>query len=171
MRTNIEIDDKLMKDALKATGVKTKRELYRSCWSVLRGGGLRPSLALRQAAEPKWGSVRHRLCSPCPGRAKRLAASAAPSSSWAVRPLAASAPTVLGRFGALVPVRCAGAAIRQLEKASSSFALCGEEKPIQNTARSLFLALARRLLEGVWSNPSIERTSPGKPGAASHVKR
>ena len=26
MRTNIEIDDKLMKDALKATGVKTKRE-------------------------------------------------------------------------------------------------------------------------------------------------
>ena len=70
-----------------------KRELYRSCWSVLRGGGLRPSLALRQAAEPKWGSVRHRLCSPCPGRAKRLAASAAPSSSWAVRPLAASAPT------------------------------------------------------------------------------
>lgn len=27
MRTNIEIDDKLMKDALKATGVKTKREV------------------------------------------------------------------------------------------------------------------------------------------------
>jgi Arc/MetJ family transcription regulator len=26
MRTNIEIDDKLMKDALKATGVKTNRE-------------------------------------------------------------------------------------------------------------------------------------------------
>lgn len=26
MRTTIEIDDKLMKDALKATGVKTKRE-------------------------------------------------------------------------------------------------------------------------------------------------
>ncbi|MFM9969472.1 MAG: type II toxin-antitoxin system VapB family antitoxin [Burkholderiales bacterium] len=26
MRTNIEIDDKLMKDALKATGSKTKRE-------------------------------------------------------------------------------------------------------------------------------------------------
>jgi Arc/MetJ family transcription regulator len=26
MRTNIEIDDKLMKDALKATGVKTKKE-------------------------------------------------------------------------------------------------------------------------------------------------
>jgi Arc/MetJ family transcription regulator len=26
VRTNIEIDDKLMKDALKATGVKTKRE-------------------------------------------------------------------------------------------------------------------------------------------------
>ncbi len=32
MRTNIEIDDKLMKEALKATGAKTKREaveLYR----------------------------------------------------------------------------------------------------------------------------------------------
>jgi Arc/MetJ family transcription regulator len=26
MRTNIEIDDKLMKDALKLTGLKTKRE-------------------------------------------------------------------------------------------------------------------------------------------------
>ena len=26
MRTNIEIDDRLMKDALKATGAKTKRE-------------------------------------------------------------------------------------------------------------------------------------------------
>lgn len=26
MRTNIEIDDKLMKDAIKATGAKTKRE-------------------------------------------------------------------------------------------------------------------------------------------------
>jgi Arc/MetJ family transcription regulator len=26
VRTNIEIDDKLMKDALKATGAKTKRE-------------------------------------------------------------------------------------------------------------------------------------------------
>ena len=26
MRTNIEIDDKLMKDALKITGLKTKRE-------------------------------------------------------------------------------------------------------------------------------------------------
>ena len=26
MRTNFEIDDKLMKDALKATGAKTKRE-------------------------------------------------------------------------------------------------------------------------------------------------
>ena len=26
MRTNIEIDDKLMKDALKATGLKTKKE-------------------------------------------------------------------------------------------------------------------------------------------------
>lgn len=26
MRTNIEIDDKLMKDALRTTGVKTKRE-------------------------------------------------------------------------------------------------------------------------------------------------
>jgi Arc/MetJ family transcription regulator len=27
MRTNIEIDDRLMKDALKATGAKTKREV------------------------------------------------------------------------------------------------------------------------------------------------
>ena len=26
MRTNIEIDDKLMKDALRATGAKTKKE-------------------------------------------------------------------------------------------------------------------------------------------------
>jgi Arc/MetJ family transcription regulator len=27
MRTNIEIDDKVMKDAIKATGLKTKREV------------------------------------------------------------------------------------------------------------------------------------------------
>ncbi len=27
MRTNIEIDDKLMRDALKATGLRTKREV------------------------------------------------------------------------------------------------------------------------------------------------
>ena len=93
------------------------------------------------------------------------------SSSWAVRPLAASAPAALGRVGAVVSVRCAGAAIRHFENASSSFALCGEEKPIQNTARGLFLALAGRLLAGAWSNPSIERTSPGKPVVASHVKR
>ena len=70
-----------------------EREIDRGCLLVLRGSGLRPSLALRQAAEPKLGSVRHRLCSPCPGRSRRLPASAAPRSSWAVRPLAASAPT------------------------------------------------------------------------------
>jgi hypothetical protein len=30
---------------------------------------------------------------------------------------------------------------------------------------------APRQAQGVMLNPSIERTSPGKPGAASHVKR
>ena len=40
MRTNIEIDDKLMKDTLQATGLKTKREVVEQ--------GLRTLLRLRQ---------------------------------------------------------------------------------------------------------------------------
>ena len=40
MRTNIVIDDKLMKDALRATGLKTKREAVEL--------GLRTLLQLRQ---------------------------------------------------------------------------------------------------------------------------
>ena len=43
MRTNIVIDDKLMKDALRATGAKTKREAVEL--------GLRTLLRLRQQEE------------------------------------------------------------------------------------------------------------------------
>lgn len=43
MRTNIVIDDKLMQDALKATGLRTKREAVEL--------GLRTLLRLRQQAE------------------------------------------------------------------------------------------------------------------------
>ena len=43
MRTNIVIDDKLMKDALKATGVKTKREAVEL--------GLRTLVRLRKQEE------------------------------------------------------------------------------------------------------------------------
>jgi Arc/MetJ family transcription regulator len=43
MRTNIVIDDQLMQDALKATGLKTKREAVEL--------GLRTLLRLRQQAE------------------------------------------------------------------------------------------------------------------------
>ena len=43
MRTNIVIDDKLMKDALKSTGLKTKREAVEL--------GLRTLLRLRQQEE------------------------------------------------------------------------------------------------------------------------
>jgi len=43
MRTNIVIDDKLMRDALKATGLKTKREVVEL--------GLRTLLRLSQQAE------------------------------------------------------------------------------------------------------------------------
>ena len=43
MRTNIVIDDKLMKDTLRATGLKTKREAVEL--------GLRTVLRLRQQAE------------------------------------------------------------------------------------------------------------------------
>jgi Arc/MetJ family transcription regulator len=43
MRTNIVIDDKLMKDALRATGVKTKREAVEL--------GLRTLLRLRRQEE------------------------------------------------------------------------------------------------------------------------
>ncbi|MBI4292841.1 MAG: type II toxin-antitoxin system VapB family antitoxin [Betaproteobacteria bacterium] len=43
MRTNIVIDDKLMKDVLRATGIKTKREAVEL--------GLRTLLRLRQQEE------------------------------------------------------------------------------------------------------------------------
>jgi Arc/MetJ family transcription regulator len=43
MRTNIVIDDKLMRDTLKATGVRTKREVVEL--------GLRTLLRLRQQEE------------------------------------------------------------------------------------------------------------------------
>lgn len=43
MRTNIVIDDKLMKDTLRATGLKTKREVVEL--------GLRTVLRLRQQEE------------------------------------------------------------------------------------------------------------------------
>lgn len=43
MRTNIVIDDKLMRDALKATGLKTKRDVVEL--------GLRTLLRLRQQEE------------------------------------------------------------------------------------------------------------------------
>ena len=43
MRTNIVIDDKLMADAMRATGLKTKREAVEL--------GLRTLLRLRQQAE------------------------------------------------------------------------------------------------------------------------
>jgi Arc/MetJ family transcription regulator len=43
MRTNIVIDDKLMKDTLRATGLRTKREAVEL--------GLRTLLRLRQQAE------------------------------------------------------------------------------------------------------------------------
>ena len=45
MRTNIEIDDKLMSDTLKATGLKTKREAVEL--------GLRTLLRLKEQAEVK----------------------------------------------------------------------------------------------------------------------
>lgn len=43
MRTNVVIDDKLMADTLKATGIKTKREVVEL--------GLRTLLRLRQQTE------------------------------------------------------------------------------------------------------------------------
>jgi len=43
MRTNIVIDDKLMRDTLRATGLKTKREAVEE--------GLRSLLRLKQQAE------------------------------------------------------------------------------------------------------------------------
>ncbi|MEO6050402.1 MAG: type II toxin-antitoxin system VapB family antitoxin [Pyrinomonadaceae bacterium] len=51
MRTNIEIDDKLMRDTLKTTGLKTKREAVDK--------GLRTLLRLSRQAEVKklWGKV------------------------------------------------------------------------------------------------------------------
>lgn len=45
MRTNIDIDDKLMSDALKATGLKTKREAVEQ--------GLKTLIRLRKQEEIK----------------------------------------------------------------------------------------------------------------------
>ncbi len=45
MRTNIEIDDRLMRDALKVTGLKTKRETVELALQTL--------LRLRQQAKAK----------------------------------------------------------------------------------------------------------------------
>ena len=51
MRTNVEIDEKLMKDTLKATGLKTKREAVDK--------GLRELLRLSRQGELRklWGKV------------------------------------------------------------------------------------------------------------------
>jgi Arc/MetJ family transcription regulator len=51
MRTNIEIDDKLMKDTLKVTGLKTKREAVELA--------LRTLLRLRRQEKAKdlWGKI------------------------------------------------------------------------------------------------------------------
>ena len=51
MRTNIEIDDKLMKDALRATGAKTKREVVEM--------GLRTLVQLR--AQEKMRELRGKI--------------------------------------------------------------------------------------------------------------
>ena len=51
MRTNIEIDDKLMKDALRATGAKTKREVVEM--------GLRTLVQLR--AQEKMRDLRGKI--------------------------------------------------------------------------------------------------------------
>jgi len=53
MRTNIEIDDKLMKDTMKATGAKTKREAVEIA--------MQKTLQLQQqekALRALWGSVK-----------------------------------------------------------------------------------------------------------------
>ena len=57
MRTNIVIDDKLMKDTLRATGLKTKREAVDL--------GLRTVLRLRQQGEIR--RFRGKLCIRRPG--------------------------------------------------------------------------------------------------------
>jgi len=51
MRTNIDIDDQLMKDTLKATGLKTKREAVELA--------LRTLLRLRRQEKAKdlWGKI------------------------------------------------------------------------------------------------------------------
>jgi hypothetical protein len=111
-------------------------------------------------------SVPHSTSTSLQGCASRHALVGAPSSSWAVRPLAASAPTVAweevareecGRSGGNVPWRL------KLNDAGAK-KLCAsseEENPKQRKASQI---PAR-------SNPSIERRSTGKPVAPAHVKR
>src|SRR5688572_24485645 len=50
-------------------------------------------------------------------------------------------------------------------------ARAGEVRLLANCVTQRKMQAAQARASGVRPNPSIERTSPGKPGAASHVKR
>jgi Arc/MetJ family transcription regulator len=54
MRTNIEIDDKLMKDTLKATGLKTKREVVNTALEALLRLKRQEKLAKKLRGKVHW---------------------------------------------------------------------------------------------------------------------
>lgn len=54
MRTNIEIDDRLMKESLKVTGLKTKREVVNLSLETLLRLKRQETLAKRLRGKVKW---------------------------------------------------------------------------------------------------------------------
>jgi Arc/MetJ family transcription regulator len=54
MRTNIEIDDNLMKESLKVTGLKTKREVVNLSLETLLRLKRQETLAKRLRGKVKW---------------------------------------------------------------------------------------------------------------------
>jgi len=57
MRTNIEIDDELMRDALAATGLTTKREVVaEGLRSLVRRSRQREALDELRGSMPDWGA-------------------------------------------------------------------------------------------------------------------
>jgi hypothetical protein len=64
-----------------------------------------------------------------------------------------------------------GQAVGAAGYGSSAFSSCREARTIGNRRSTVYRLQSSGAGQRARPNPSIERTSPGKPGLASHVKR
>lgn len=95
-------------------------------------------------------------------------------SSPAVEDLIVFAPWVLNRFGHVAIVSEIGPDyVEVVQQNSGPFGSSRERFPLEKKDGNVYVAKGGVLgwLRREQSNPSIERTSPGKPGDASHLKR